>query len=66
MSLTTPIVTAAEREARLRAVEDAAHSSEMEGLRATPEYQADAAAYVAGAFDVDELVRRTRARYGLA
>jgi len=64
MSMTTPIAQA-ERQARLRAVEEAALSSEMENLRATPEYRADAEAYVAGEFDVDELVRRTRARHGL-
>jgi hypothetical protein len=65
MSMTTPIAKA-ERQARLRAVEEATQSSEMEGLQASPEYRADAEAYVEGEFDVDELVRRTRARYGLA
>ena len=45
---------------------DAAHSSAMEGLTAGAEYRADAAAYAAGEFDVDELGRRTRARWGLA
>jgi hypothetical protein len=38
----------------------------MEGLDAGPEYRADAAAYASGEFDADELVRRTRARWGLA
>ncbi|MBD8535686.1 hypothetical protein IFT89_11340 [Plantibacter sp. CFBP 13570] len=59
-------ITAAERDARRRDVAAAAHSSAMEGLEATAEYRADAEAYVDGQFDVDELVRRTRARYGLA
>ncbi|WP_392341525.1 hypothetical protein [Leifsonia sp.] len=38
----------------------------MEGLSSTAEFRADAAAFVEGEFDADELVRRTRARYGLA
>lgn len=65
MSIATTTISAAEREQRARVVTDAAHSSEMEGLASSPEYRADAAAYVEGAFDADELVRRTRARYGL-
>jgi len=63
---TTPTISAAERELRERVVADAAHSSAMEGLDAGPEYRADAAAYASGEFDADELVRRTRARWGLA
>lgn len=59
-------ISAAERELRERVVADAAHSSEMEGLSSTAEFRADAAAFVEGEFDADELVRRTRARYGLA
>ena len=52
--------------ARQRDVAAAAHSSAMEGLESTPTYRADAAVFVDGQFDADELVRRTRARYGLA
>jgi hypothetical protein len=63
---TARTISAAERELRERVVADAAHSSEMEGLSSTAEYRADAAAFVEGEFDADELVRRTRARYGLA
>lgn len=60
---TASTISAAERE---RVVAEAAHSSAMEGLTAGAEYRADAAAYAAGDFDVDELGRRTRARWGLA
>lgn len=63
---TVSTISAAERELRERVVADAAHSSAMEGLTAGAEYRADAAAYAAGEFDVDELGRRTRARWGLA
>ena len=59
---TASTISAAERELRERVVADAAHSSAMEGLTAGAEYRADAA----GEFDVDELGRRTRARWGLA
>lgn len=61
----TSTISAAERELRARVVADAAHSSEMEGLASSAEYRADAAAFVEGEFDADELGRRTRARYGL-
>ncbi len=63
---TASTISAAERELRERVVAEAAHSSAMEGLTAGAEYRADAAAYAAGDFDVDELGRRTRARWGLA
>lgn len=59
-------ISANEQEARRAGLEDAVHSSEMEGLPVTAEYRADAERYVAGEFDLDELGRRTRARYGLA
>ncbi|MFF1571629.1 hypothetical protein ACFVWR_02700 [Leifsonia sp. NPDC058292] len=59
-------ISAAEHYLRERVVADAAHNSEMEGLTSSSEYRADAAAFVEGEFDADELVRRTRARYGLA
>lgn len=63
---TARTISAAERELRERVVADAAHSSGMEGLASSSEYRADAAAFVEGEFGADELVRRTRARYGLA
>jgi hypothetical protein len=66
MSITTSSkVSAADRELRVRTLADAEHSSAMEGLEPTPEFRADAAAYVEGEIDVDELGRRTRARYGI-
>ena len=63
---TASTISAAERELRARVVADAAHSSKMEGLTSSAEYRADAAAFVEGEFDADELGRRTRVRYGLA
>ena len=65
MSIEKSDISAIERELRERIVADAAHSSAMEGLTASAEYRADAAAYAAGEFDVDELGRRTRTRWGL-
>jgi hypothetical protein len=48
--------------ARERAVEDAIHSGEMEGLSVSAEFETDAAAYAAGAINIDEFGRRVRAR----
>jgi len=48
------------------ALEQAEHSGEMEGLHVSPEARADAEEWIAGRIDVDELVARTRARYGLS
>jgi hypothetical protein len=59
------MIDADEKAMRAKAVADAAHSSAMSSLRASTEYRADAAAYVDGLIDVDELGRRTRRRYGL-
>ncbi|MGW2092034.1 antitoxin VbhA family protein [Promicromonospora sukumoe] len=53
------------RAERQRVVEEAMHSNEMEGLQVTDAARADAVAYVSGRIDEDELVRLTRARYGL-
>lgn len=50
---------------RARSIAAAVHSVRMEGLDVSAEWQADAAEVVAGRIDADELVRRTRARYGL-
>ena len=47
------------------ALEQAEHSGEMEGLHVNPATRADAEEWVAGRIDVDELVARGRARYGL-
>ncbi|NQX27257.1 antitoxin VbhA family protein [Microbacteriaceae bacterium VKM Ac-2854] len=58
-------ITAAERARRRCDVDAAAHSSEMEGLRSSAEFRIDAEAYVDGTIDADELVARTRARYGV-
>ena len=47
------------------ALEQAEHSGEMEGLHIDPATRADAEEWAAGRIDVDELVARGRARYGL-
>lgn len=52
--------------ARGRAVEDAIHSGEMEGLSVGAEFEAEAAAYASGVIDIDEFGRRVRARNGVA
>lgn len=60
-----PVVTTGQDERRQRAVEAAVHSSEMEGLTPSAETVADLAEYAEGTVDVDELVRRTKARHGV-
>lgn len=50
---------------RLFALEQAEHSGEMEGLHIDPATRADAEEWATGRIDVDELVARGRARYGL-
>jgi hypothetical protein len=65
VSTTTTSKTAAQA-ARERAVEDAIHSGEMEGLSVSAEFEAEAAEYASGSIDIDEFARRVRARYGLA
>lgn len=47
------------------ALEQAEHSGKMEGLHIDPATRADAEEWAAGRIDVDELVVRVRARYGL-
>lgn len=59
------MIDADEKAMRAKVVADAAHSSAMSNLQTSTEYRADAAAYVDGLIDVDELGRRTRRRYGL-
>lgn len=61
---TTP--TNADQSARVARVAESAHSGVMEGCSVTPETHADTDSYVDGTIDADELVARTRARYGLA
>lgn len=58
--------TSANQAARFAHVAESAHSGEMEGFSVTPETRADADSYINGAIDADELVARTRARYGLS
>lgn len=59
------MIDADEKAMRAKVVADTAHSSAMSNLQTSTEYRADAAAYVDGLIDVDELGRRTRRRYGL-
>lgn len=58
-------ITAEERARRERAVAEATHSGEMEGLTPSAEAIADTDDYIAGEIASDELVVRARARYGL-
>jgi hypothetical protein len=62
--MTTATVTVTTRVERERRVAEAIHSGEMEGLSVTPACRADAQEYIDGRIDSDELVARTRARYG--
>ena len=57
-------IAPAERDRRI-ALEQAEHSGEMEGLQITPATRADGGEYAAGRIDIDELVARGHARYGL-
>ena len=50
---------------RARHVAEGIHSAEMEGLSLSPAMLADAELYIAGHIDADQLVERTRQRYGL-
>jgi Antitoxin VbhA len=65
MSKTIPSVASPAERARRFALEQAEHSGEMEGLHVDPATRADAEEYIAGRIEIDELVARTRARYGL-
>ena len=66
MSNTIQTTIAPAERARRIALEQAEHSGEMEGLHITPATRADGKEYAAGRIDIDELVARGRARYGLA
>lgn len=46
-------------------LEQANHSLYLEGLLASKEYDGDAESYVAGTISADQLVEKTRARFGL-
>jgi hypothetical protein len=59
------VITPGEVARRRAALEQAEHSGEMEGLHITPATRADGEEYAAGRIDIDELVARGRARYGL-
>ena len=65
MSNTIQTATTPAETLRERVVQEAVHSGEMEGQGVTSATRADAAEYVAGRIDSDELVARARARYGL-
>lgn len=58
-------ITPAEVARRRTILEQAEHSGEMEGFHLTAAARADGEDYIAGRIDVDELVARGRARYGL-
>lgn len=64
--MATEHVVDTERERRADALEQATHSSRMEGLETSAEFKSDAQAYVDGTIDLDEVGRRTRARYSQA
>lgn len=55
----------ARRAERERILAEAVHSTRMEGLEPTAQFHADAQEAVDGTITADELVARTRARYGL-
>ena len=65
MSNTIQTTIAPAERARRISLEQAEHSGEMEGLRIRPATRADGEEYAAGRIDIDELVARGRARYGL-
>lgn len=52
-------------EERSRRVADAVYSGRLEGFEPSEEFMADAAAYVDGEIDEEELLARGRRRWGL-
>lgn len=58
-------ITAVEIARRRAALEQAEHSGNMEGLHITSAARADGEEYATGRIDIDELVARSRVRYGL-
>lgn len=65
MSNTNQTTLSPAERARRIALEQAEHSGEMEGLHVDAATRADAEEYAAGRLDIDELLVRGRARYGL-
>lgn len=63
--MTSPTAMQLTRAERARLVAAAEHSGEMEGLSITATMRADAAEFVDGRISADEMVSRTRARYGI-
>lgn len=59
-------ITPEEMARRMEDAQRIRHSTEMEGGRVPDETQADQDAYARGDIDETEMVRRFRARYGLA
>ena len=55
----------ADRAHRQRLLDEAFHSSEMEGAVVSDELRADGARYVAGLIDPEEMLDRAKARYGI-
>lgn len=58
--------TSADQAVRRAQASESAHSGAMEGYTVTSETLADAECYIDGAIDADDLVSRTRSRYGLS
>ncbi|WP_454850965.1 helix-turn-helix domain-containing protein [Promicromonospora soli] len=56
---------AAQRSQRRLAVEESINTNAMEGASVSDAWRTDSIAYVNGDIDAKEMVRRTRARYGL-
>lgn len=55
-----------EMERRGEALRQFRHSTEMEGGRLSAEGERDAAAYVRGEIDEEEMLRRARSEFGLS
>jgi hypothetical protein len=51
---------------RQRRLDEAIHSSEMEGAVISSELRADGARYVAGLIDPEEMLDRAKARYDIS
>lgn len=61
-------VSALDLDAALRRsrADDAIHNAELEGFTVSSQAESDVAEWIEGRFDAEELVARTRARYGLS
>jgi hypothetical protein len=60
-----PVITPVEIARRRSTLDQAEHSGNMEGLHITSAARADGEEYATGRIEIDELVARGRARYGL-